>query len=192
MSDVAIVHAVPTRRGVLGSVAGLGSGFAGCTTTDPKTGPLRLRSPAFDDGDSLPARYTCEGANVSPPLRIEGVPAPAEALSVVCSYPDSVGSQATQWLLWNLSAGTAEVPAAVPREETVLDGARQGTNDAGVVGYAGPCPPPGSRETFWFTVHALDAPLGLAAGAGRDAFDDALETHRLADAVLECTVRRSA
>lgn len=177
---------MPTRRGVLGAAAGL-AGLAGCTATSSRDA-LRLRSPAFEPGGRLPSRYTCEGANVSPPLRVAGVPAPAEALAVVCATPDSPGSQVTQWLLWNLPADTTEIPAEVPRERTVLDGARQGTNDAGRLGYAGPCPP-GPEATVWFTLHALDAPLALDAGAARDAFDDAVETHRIADVILECTVR---
>jgi Raf kinase inhibitor-like YbhB/YbcL family protein len=181
---------MPTRRHVLGAAAGF-VGVAGCTIA-PSDDGLRLRSPAFDSGGRLPTRYTCEGANVSPPLRIGGVPAPAEALAVVCATPDSPGSQATQWLLWNLPAETTEIPADVPREPTVLGGARQGTNDAGRLGYAGPCPPPETEATVWFTLHALDAPLALETGADREAFDDALETHRIAGVILECTVRRSA
>jgi hypothetical protein len=182
-----------TRRSVLGGLAASGTLLAGCLTDGaPADDGFSLTSPAFDDGEPIPSRYTCRGENVSPPLTVAGAPDPTAALALVCASPDSPGSQATYWLCWNLPPDTREIPAAVPRDPVVeeLDDARQGTNDGGRTGYAGPCPPPGTEATYWFTLHALDSPLDLEAGAGRDAFDDALETHRLAGVILEGTYSR--
>ncbi|MFB6172221.1 MAG: YbhB/YbcL family Raf kinase inhibitor-like protein [Haloarculaceae archaeon] len=185
---------MPTRRQFLtAAAAGTTAGLAGCGDTAPPGDAFRLTTPAFDDGAPIPARYTCRGANVSPRLRIESPPAPTEAFALSLSSPDSPGSETTYWLLWNVPGDERDLPAALPRDPVIdaLGGARQGANDAGQVGYYGPCPPPATDATYWFVLSALDAPVDLEPGADRDAYDDALETHRLADVILKGTFSRS-
>lgn len=168
--------------------------LAGCSRTERSGGGFRLRSPAFEDGGRIPERHTCEGENVSPRLRIESPPDPTAAFALVVTYPDEPGRQTTHWLLWNVPGDVRVLPAGLPTERVLdsLDGARQGTNAADRVGYVGPCPPPGTDATYWFTLSALDEPLDLAPGARRDELEDAMETHRLADVVLEGTFSRPA
>ncbi|MFB6297507.1 MAG: YbhB/YbcL family Raf kinase inhibitor-like protein [Salinirussus sp.] len=184
-----------TRRRVLAGLAT--AGLAGCSSTGGSgsgtrtdgqadtagdaTG-LSLTSPAIDDGGTVPTRYTCDGADVSPPLRVDGVPASAGSLAVVVDDPDAGEEPFVHWLLWNLPADTGEIPVDVPREPTVggLGGAAQGTNDFGEVGYRGPCPPAGDApHTYRFMLHVLDGPVDVEPGARRAALVPALESRRL-------------
>jgi len=175
-----------SRREVLralGGVTALGPVFAGCLgtgnggdgttrtgTTVPTSTSMTVSSPAFSAGASVPARFTCDGEDVSPPLSFDGVPGDAAALALVVDDPDAPGGTFTHWLLWNLPPDVTEIPANVPTDRTVasLDGARQGMNDFGAVGYRGPCPPSGDdAHTYRFTLYALGGSLDVEAGAGR-------------------------
>lgn len=157
---------------------------------------LSVSTPAFEEGGAVPTEYTCEGENVSPRLNLGGVPSDASSLAVVVDDPDAPTDRPfVHWLLWNVPPDRTTLPRAVPRGETVsaLDGARQGTNGAGSVGYTGPCPPPSDgAHTYRFTAVALDATLSLAAGAKRPAVDDALDGHVLARGRLTATFDRRA
>lgn len=137
----------------------------------------RLSSPAFADGGSIHRRFTCDGADVSPRLLIDAVPDGTASLALLVYDPDASGGPFTHWLLWGLPSETAEVPEAVPIRETAapLDGASQGLNDAGAVGYSGPCPPRSDGpHTYRFRLYALASPLPLDPGEDRVAFEEAL------------------
>ena len=103
---------------------------------------FRLSSPDFAPGASIPARFTCEGKNISPGLRSAGVPAAAKSLVLIVDDPDAPAGTFTHWLVWNIPPGTKKLPAGhrPPR-------ALQGTNDFGSAGYSGPCPPPAPTAT---------------------------------------------
>lgn len=200
---------MPTRRrylAVAGAAALAGCGFTveqgtltgdsgdGPTESEPGTDSTRTGSPtpplafstsAFEDGGSIPPEYTGAGADRSPPLTVESVPGSAETLAFVVDDPDASGF--VHWLLWNVPADVAEIPADVPQEETVsaLDDARQGTNGFGELGYRGPLPPEGDGpHTYRFTMSAVSTTLDLAAGADRGALESAIagsvvDTHRI-------------
>jgi Raf kinase inhibitor-like YbhB/YbcL family protein len=159
-------------------------------TTPTKT--LSVVSTAFTEGQPIPARHSCEGANASPPLDIEGVPGDAASLALVVDDPDAPRAEPyVHWLLWNLSVANSSLPEAVPTGTEVLGGASQGTNDAGSVGYSGPCPPPGhGTHTYRFTLYALDSTLDLPAGSKRSVLDDAMQGHVLAETGLTGTYER--
>lgn len=195
---------MPTRRAL---IAGFGSiVFAGCS--NPLTGPgdtatpvgagagspsLALRSPAFDDGESIPTAFTADGADESPPLRIEGVPDDAESLALVVDDPDAPSGRFVHWLLWNVPPDTTEVPRGLPGTDHLasLGDARQGTNGFGNLGYDGPAPPAGDGpHTYAFTLTALDTTLDVEAGAERDSVDDAMADHVLTSAQLTGTYDR--
>ena len=172
-----------TRRALLGGIATGIVGAAGCTGTTDGGEDFALTTSAFDDGEPIPGRHTCEGADESPPLSFSGVPDAAETLGVVVDDPDAPGTTFTHWLLWNVPAESTAIPAAVGTTETVdaLDGARQGENDFGDVGYRGPCPPAGDGpHTYRFRGYAIDSTLDVSAGAGASSVTGALEDARLA------------
>ena len=146
---------------------------------------LRLTSPAFRSGRPIPKRFSCDGADVSPPLRWTAPPRRARSLALV--FVDmSTEPPFTHWLAWGIA----------PRVRGLVAGARltlQGRNDFGRSGYGGPCPPSGTKHKYAFRLYALRAPLKLAAGASARDLDRALRpTNVLGSASLVGTYRRPA
>jgi Raf kinase inhibitor-like YbhB/YbcL family protein len=154
---------------------------------------FELRSSAFQPGGAIPRRYTCDGDDVSPPLRWSRAPEKTQCFALIVDDPDAPDPAAPKrvyvhWVLY-------DVPAAVTSIEedgepvAVKAGARQGQNDWGRTGYGGPCPPIG-RHRYFFRLYALDAPLGqLGTPAKRDVAR-AMEGHVLATAELMGTYQR--
>jgi len=138
---------------------------------------LRLSSPAFGQGQAIPARYTCRGENVSPPLRWTAPPARTRSFALELHDPDApVPGGFTHWLAWGFAASARGL-------RTGAEAPVEGANAAGRPGYTGPCPPSGVHR-YVFTLWALDAPLRLPRGADRSAFRRALRGHVLASAQL--------
>ena len=146
---------------------------------------LELSSPAFDDGEPIPEKYGREAANVSPPLTVSGVPDGAETLAIVVDDPDArepAGKVWEHWLVWNVPTDVS-IPEGW---DPTADGAVEGTNDFGEVGYGGPAPP--DREhTYRFRLFALDATLDLPATADAADLEDAMAGHVLDEGVSRGT-----
>lgn len=145
---------------------------------------LHLTSPAFGAGETIPDQYGYRNANVSPPLRISGVPEGTETLALVVDDPDAMkpaGKVWDHWVVWNVPAETADVA-----EGSVPEGATEGRNSYGERGYGGPNPP--DREhTYRFVLYALDTTLGLDAGATKADLEAAIEGHVLGETTLTGT-----
>lgn len=155
---------------------------------------MELSSTAFEHGERIPDRYTCQGEDVSPPLAIEGVPDEAETLAMVVDDPDAPQPDPwVHWLLWDVPAAADTIPEGYPPSGSGkrFDAARQGTNDFNDVAYGGPCPPGGHGEhTYRFHLYALDTSLGLEDGSTRDQLETAVEDHVLDEAHLAGTYER--
>ena len=181
-----------TRRGFMGT--GFLLAVAGCmskgTETDTGNGGAgpSLSSPAFIPGTMLPVQYTCDGDDISPPLEIRATPGGVETLAVVVDDPDvSTEDPFVHWLLWNVPPGIEELPEDIPREPTISvpDGAIQGTNDFGEVGYRGPCPSTaGEPHTYQFRVLLLDTTLDLEPGADSETFWSTADPHIRGEATI--------
>jgi len=128
------------------------------TDTTPSA-PFTLTSPAFSDGGAIPARYTCDGRDVSPPLAWSGVPAGTQALLLSVTDPDARGF--VHWLAWDLAPDLGSL--AEGASGALPGGALEGHNDFGRIGWGGPCPPSGTHR-YVFMLTALSAPLGLPRG----------------------------
>ncbi len=159
---------------------------------DSPTSRLVLISGAFAGGAAIPARHSCEGENVSPPLEWTGVPVGTRSFALVCEDPDAPRGTWVHWVLWNLPADAVELGAGVPRKPELPSGARQGINDSGDIGYGGPCPPPGKPHRYYFHLHALDSSLNLPPGVNRSDLDAAMEGHVLASATIMGIYERRA
>jgi Raf kinase inhibitor-like YbhB/YbcL family protein len=146
-------------------------------------------SPAFEEGGAIPARYTCDGLDVSPPLSWGSVPDGTRSLALIADDPDAPRGTFVHWVLYNLPPDTRRLPEDVPNRETLPSGAAQGVNGAGSVGYMGPCPPSGTHRYF-FKVYALDTGLNLGAGATKEDLVSVMEGHILAEGRLVGTYRR--
>lgn len=136
---------------------------------------LSVSSTVFREGETIPAKYTCEGEDISPPIVWGEPPDGTRSLALIVDDPDAPGGVFTHWIIFNLPADTRQLPAAVPAQPRLDSGARQGKTDFGRVGYGGPCPPPGKPHRYRFTVYALDRTLDLAAGASRSQVLGAME-----------------
>lgn len=125
----------------------------------------------------VPDEYTCEGRDISPEIRIQGLN--ATSIAVILDDPDAVGGF-THWTIWNIPP-MAVIPGAIPRNATVKKpiSALQGMTSAGEVGYTGPCPPPGKPHRYFFRVFGLDRMLDLGPGASRQDLEKAMQGHVL-------------
>jgi len=141
-----------------------------------------VKSEGFSNGGEIPRKYACTGENVSPALGWTETPANAHALALIADDHDAPGGTWTHWILWNLPAHATSLPEGTPTSETLDNGARQGRNDFGRIGYGGPCPPPGKPHRYFFRLYALDAALDLKAGASRNELDSAMKAHIVAQA----------
>ncbi len=151
---------------------------------------FELRSSAFTNGATIGKEYTCDGADRSPPLAWSGAPAGTKAFALIADDPDAPVGTWVHWVLYDLGGGKNELPAGVPPQDTVADGAKQGVNDFRKVGYGGPCPPPGKPHRYFFRLYALDAPTGLAPRARKPDVLKAIEGHTLGHAELVGTYGR--
>ena len=146
---------------------------------------FELTSSAFAPGERIPQTYTCDGQDISPPLRWSEPPAGTQSLALIMDDPDAPIGIWDHWLLFNLPAETRNLP-----EQAVLPaGSLDGRNSWGRTGYGGPCPPGGTHRYF-FKLYALDVTLTLAAGAEKEQLLQAMEGHILAQAELMGTYSR--
>jgi len=146
------------------------------TAQDPGEGGMRLTSSAFEHEMRIPTRHTCDGEGLSPQLDLSGIPSDAVALALVVDDPDAPSGTYDHWVAYD-----------IPVMETIPEGIASlgtpGLNSSRQPGYQPPCPPSGSHRYF-FTVYALDARLGLEAGADKASLLEAIEGHVLAEATL--------
>jgi len=154
---------------------------------------LILTSQAFRDGGEIPARYTCKGADVSPPLAWSGVPSLARSLVLIVDDPDAPDPAAPRmtwvhWLLYNIPPATGSLEEGIAADKLPA-GTLEGTNDFRKTGYGGPCPPIG-RHRYFFKLYALDTMLPDLHRPARGALERAMKDHVIAHAQLVGTFRK--
>ena len=173
-------------------LAGCGGGDDGGDISGPLPAApdqIRLTSPAFKAGATIPELYTCDGADVSPPLAWRQVPKDAQSLTLLMEDPDAAGGDKifVHWTMYDIGpkfVGVAE--GYVPPK------AKEGKNSFGKTGYNGPCPPQGDKpHRYVFTIYALRGPSALDAGASPSDVRDKIEKFALARGTLEATYARA-
>jgi Raf kinase inhibitor-like YbhB/YbcL family protein len=152
---------------------------------------LTLTSSAFAPNGSIPAQYTCDGQDPSPPLAWAGAPSGTQSFALIVDDPDAPDPKAPKrvwvhWVLYNLPADATGLPEAVGR---LPAGTREGKNDWDRTGYGGPCPPIG-RHRYFFKLYALDAPLADLKEPTKAALEAAMAGHILDRAELLGTYER--
>ena len=143
---------------------------------------MQLTSPAFENGGVIPERYTCDGENISPELRISGVPEGAKTLALIMEDPDVPTNvrEDGMWNHWVVFNIPPEISVIAEGEEPA--GVR-GVTTSGALRYGGPCPP--DREhRYFFYLYALDTALNLSEGTTKEEVLAAMEGHVLAKAEL--------
>ena len=144
---------------------------------------IKITSSVFEDGGLIPAEYTCDGADMSPPLQWGVVPEGTKSIALICDDPDAPMGTFVHWVIFGLPAETRELAENIPSDETLPNGAKQGKSDFGRIGYGGPCPPSGTHRYF-FKIYALDTEVALAAGASKRELLGAMEGHILGQGQL--------
>jgi Raf kinase inhibitor-like YbhB/YbcL family protein len=152
---------------------------------------LTLTSTAFVPGGSVPADYTCDGSDRSPPLAWTGAPAGTKSFALIVDDPDAPDPAAPKmtwvhWVLYNLPASTTDLPEGVGQ---LPPGTREGKNDWKRTGYGGPCPPVG-RHRYFFKLYALSAELPDLGEPTKADVEKALAGHILDRAELVGTYQR--
>ncbi len=144
-------------------------------------GGLILKSSAFKEGETIPAKHTCDGDNVNPFLEIRNVPIGARGLAIVVDDPDATGGQTwDHWIVWNIEPKTQYIS-----EDNIPFGAAQGKNSAGQEKYYGPCPPRGKApHRYMFKAYALGIILDLPAGSSKAELEKAMAGHILDQTTL--------
>jgi Raf kinase inhibitor-like YbhB/YbcL family protein len=132
---------------------------------------LTIKSPEFGKNEMIPSKYTCEGENVNPELKISGVSDNVKSLVLIMDDPDAPAGTWVHWTLWNIEPETAVI-----LEDSVPESAVEGVTSFRKPGYGGPCPPSGTHRYF-FKLHALDTALELDEKATAKDIEKAMEGH---------------
>lgn len=139
---------------------------------------IRISSAAFAQSGTIPAKYTCDGSDVSPPLMIGNVPPGAKSLALIVDDPDAPAGTWVHWVVWNIDPATKEI-----KENSLPRGAQEGMTDFRKRGYGGPCPPGGTHRYF-FRLYALDSLMTLGPNTTRTLLEQAMKRHIVAQSEL--------
>ena len=143
---------------------------------------ITIWSDSFNAGDRIPKKYTCDGADMSPPLSWIGIPGGTRSIAIIMEDPDAPMGIFTHWVIYNIPNNIRRLPEGLPKVPTLLPvlfggGADQGINSFGYTGYGGPCPPPGKPHRYIFQIYALNMMLQLGGGEHKKVVEEAISGH---------------
>ncbi len=147
------------------------------TPVNLQVNQITITSPAFQEGGTIPVKYSCDGQNISPQLDWSSLPDGAKSLVLIVEDPDAPGGTFIHWVLYGL-------PASLKGLAEGANTGVQGTNSFRKGGYGGPCPPRGSTHRYYFKLYALDTNLNLKPGASKSDVEKASSGHILAQGQL--------
>lgn len=145
---------------------------------------FELTSSAFKNGDFIPAKYTGDGEDISPPLKWQVPPTQTKSLALICDDPDAPMGIWVHWVVYNIPPTMLEFAEALPKDATLANGIRQGRTDFGSTGYGGPAPPKGKPHRYFFKLYALDSTIDIKPGATKAELEKAIKGKILAEATL--------
>src|SRR5579872_2361998 len=151
---------------------------------------LRVTSKAFENGGTIPSKYTCDGADISPPIKWEGVPSEAKSLALICDDPDAPAGTWVHWVIYNIQPDRKSLPEKISKARDIIANWHQGKNDFGNYGYGGPCPPGGKAHRYFFKLYALDIDPKPQSEMSKADLVKAMEGHILAEGSLMGTYQR--
>ncbi|MBU0546178.1 YbhB/YbcL family Raf kinase inhibitor-like protein [Patescibacteria group bacterium] len=139
---------------------------------------MKIENVIFKNNDYIPTKFTCDGLNINPSLKISEVPAETKSMALVMDDPDAQAGTWVHWVMWNIDPATVEIS-----ENSVPAGAVQGTTDFGNTKYGGPCPPSGTHRYF-FRLYALDTKLTLPPSTMKQDLENAMQGHVIGQAEM--------
>jgi Raf kinase inhibitor-like YbhB/YbcL family protein len=134
---------------------------------------MKIESPAFQNNERIPSKFTCDGQNINPQLRFSEVPEEAKSLVLISDDPDAPMGTWVHWTVWNIPPETREIP-----EDSVPEGSVEGLTSFGKPGYGGPCPPSGTHRYF-FKLFALNTRLDLPPETSAGELETAALNHAI-------------
>ncbi|MDI3544780.1 MAG: hypothetical protein PWP68_197 [Rikenellaceae bacterium] len=150
-----------------------------CKNKTNMSANIIVKSNSFSDGGMIPAKYTCDGANISPQLSWDNAPKGTKSFVLICEDPDAPMGTFTHWILYDIPADVHELSENLPKDKILPNGAKQGIADFKKIGYGGPCPPNGTHR-YYFKLYALDTLLNLEPGLKKEDILKAMNGHILA------------
>lgn len=159
------------------------------TITGGNAMAFEITSFVFGAGGAIPARYSCDGPDLSPPLAWREAPAGTKSFALIVDDPDAPAGTWVHWVVWNIPPSSAGFPEGMAKDAALPDGAQQGISDFRRPGWGGPCPPSGTHRYF-FKLFALDAMLELPSTTTASQLEAAMKDHVLAEAKLMGTFSR--
>jgi hypothetical protein len=144
---------------------------------------MEIKSSAFREGATIPAKHTCDDLDISPPIEWSKGPKGTITYAIICDDPDAPGGTWVHWVIYNIPSSIQQLPENVPKMETLMNGARQGKTDFGSIGYGGPCPPSGTHR-YYFKIYSLDFILDYKSVITKKELLRAIEKHILEEGQL--------
>jgi Raf kinase inhibitor-like YbhB/YbcL family protein len=170
---------------------GAACGFASWRAAVARASPdasLTLTSSSFRANGEIPARFTCQSADLSPQLSWSDPPAGTRSFALIMNDPDAPDGDFIHWVIYDLPSSTRSLSEGVVQSPEAAGG-RQGTNSFGKIGYSGPCPPPGRTHRYFIRIWALDSSLNLQ-DPDAAALESAMRGHILARGEIMGRFRR--
>jgi Raf kinase inhibitor-like YbhB/YbcL family protein len=151
---------------------------------------IDVSSTAFAANAMIPAEFTCDGANQSPPLKWTAPPQATRSFALIVEDPDAPSGIFRHWGLYNLSPDRRQLARGEGNREAA--GMSEARDDFGKIGYSGPCPPRGhGPHHYHFRLLALDvARLSVPAHPSAAQLLQAAEPHIVATGVLTARYER--
>ena len=161
--------------------------ISGCTSQNNNqnignSSNLQIKSSAFQQGGEIPQKYTAKGENVSPPLSWTSIPADTKSFTITCEDMDA--NSFTHWIVFNIPGNVNQLAEGITNQRTLENGAKQGINDFGKIGYSGPAPPSGIHR-YIFKIYALDTELNLGVGTTKNDINNTIQGHILGTSQIE-------
>ncbi len=145
---------------------------------------IKVESPAFENGEIIPVKYTCDGEDISPEMIWSNIPSETKSLVLIMDDPDAPMGTFTHWIVYDIPTRLNHLPEDLPKVAEI-ETLKQGINDFRNVGYGGPCPPPGKPHRYFFKVYALDvSSLGIPGGMTREIVEERMQGHVIAEGYL--------
>ena len=142
---------------------------------------MKLESPSFENGGTIPKKFGYKNGNVSPSLIISEVPESAKSLAMIMDDPDAMGAVGkvwVHWVLWNIPTDVKKID-----ENSIPENSIEGETDFGEIGYGGPAPPD-KEHTYIFKLYALDTTLELSKGSTKSDLENSIKDHIIVETKL--------
>ena len=141
---------------------------------------IKITSGAFNEGEFIPKKYTCDGVNISPPLDWSGIPDNTKSIALICDDPDAPMGTWVHWVIFNIPPSINKLKENIPAVKVLEDGTIQGINDFRKTGYGGPCPPGGTHR-YYFKIYALDKKLSITSSTTKKDLEQSMREHIVAE-----------